>query len=93
MAGKTGAGLGTTYRDLEELIPGRLLLFLYADGRSPNWSCRIYTGNRRYLWRSLKTTDREQAKIKAFDLWAEVAHQVKEGVVAEPADLEREINR
>jgi hypothetical protein len=93
MAGKTGAGLGTTYSDLEELIPGRLLLFLYADGRSPNWSCRIYTGNRRYLWRSLKTTDKEQAKVKAFDLWAEVAHQVKEGVVAEPADLDREINR
>ena len=71
----------STYKDLEELIPQKCWIFKWAKRRSQYWYCRIYTGERKYSHRSLKTEDLKIAKEKAYEVFAEVITQVKTTVL------------
>lgn len=73
-----------SYKHLEELIPKKLWLLQYEGKRTSNWYCRVYTGNRKYASRSLKTENEKIAREKAFEVFAEVVTQVKTSGSASP---------
>lgn len=73
-----------SYRHIEELIPKKVWLLQYENKRTQYWYCKVYTGNRKYAVRSLKTEDKEQAKEKAYEIFAEVLTQIKTTGSASP---------
>jgi hypothetical protein len=74
----------STYKHLEELIPKKCWLLQWEKRRSNSWYCKVYTGNRKYAYRSLKTEDKRIAKEKAYEVFAEVITQVKTTGSASP---------
>ena len=74
----------SSYSVLEELIPKKLWLVKFAKKRTQYWYCRIYTGNRKYAERSLKTEDKGIALEKAYEVFAEVITQMKTTGSASP---------
>ena len=74
----------SSYQVLEELIPKKLWLVKFAKKRTQYWYCRIYTGNRKYAERSLKTEDKGIATDKAYEVFAEVITQMKTTGSASP---------
>jgi integrase len=73
-----------SYRHIEELIPKKVWLLQYENKRTQCWYCKVYTGNRKYAVRSLKTEDKEQAKEKAYEMFAEILTQIKTTGSASP---------
>ena len=67
----------SSYKHYEELIPKKCWLLQWEKRRSNYWYCKVYTGNRKYAYRSLKTEDKEIAREKAYETFAEVITQVK----------------
>lgn len=66
--------------DLQELKPG-LVIFRRADVQHRNWYCRVRLPNAdRYKTTSLKTSDIETAKERAFDQDADVRFRLKHEV-------------
>lgn len=59
-----------------KLQDGKLLLFK----RNGIWQARIYTGERRYLWRSLKTSSRTDARQAGLRLLHETEYKLVEGL-------------
>jgi hypothetical protein len=55
---------------------GKLVLFT----RSGIWQARIAIGGRRYLWRTLKTSNEGEAKRAAFKLFHLTEHKLEEGL-------------
>ncbi len=76
-----------SYSTLEELIPKRLWILQFAKKRTHYWYCRVYTGNRKYAERSLKTKDKQEAKEKAYEVFAEVITQVRNTGSASPKTI------
>ena len=74
----------SSYSVLEEIIPKKLWLVKFAKKRTQYWYCRIYTGNRKYAERSLKTEDKGIALEKAYEVFAEVITQMKTTGSASP---------
>jgi hypothetical protein len=66
-----------SYKSIEELIPKRMWLLQWQNRRSQYWYCKVYTGNRKYAYRSLKTEEKTVATQKAYEVFAEVVTQVK----------------
>ena len=63
--------------DVQELKSG-LILFRRADVKHGNWYCRIKVPNvDRYKTVSLKTSDINEARDKAFDHDADIRFRVK----------------
>jgi integrase len=58
------------------LHDGKLQLF----SRNGFWQARVYLGERRYLWRSLKTVDLERAKALGTQLFHETQFKLKSGL-------------
>lgn len=77
----------SSYQVLEELIPKKLWLLKFAKKRTQNWYCRVYTGNRKYAERTLKTEDKEIARDKAYELFAEIVTQLKTTGSASPKTI------
>ena len=77
----------SSYAVLEELIPKKLWLVKFAKKRTQYWYCRIYTGNRKYAERTLKTTDKTIATEKAYEVFAEVITQMKTTGSASPKTI------
>ena len=59
-----------------KLQDGKLLLFK----RNGIWQARIYTGERRYLWRSLKTSSRTDARQARLRLLHQTEYKLTEGL-------------
>ena len=72
------------YKVLEELVPKRLWILQYEGKRTDYWYVRVATGNRKYAHRSLKTTDRDSARERAYEAFAEILTQVKATGSASP---------
>src|ERR1700753_526566 len=67
-------------KDLQELKPG-LVIFRRTDVQHRNWYCRVRLPNAdRYKTTSLKTSDLETAKERAFDQDADVRFRLKHEV-------------
>jgi len=62
--------------DAVRLEGGKLTLFK----RSGLWQARVYLGDRRYLWRSLKTAKKADAQRDAMRLLHETAFKQREGL-------------
>ncbi|MEI6202897.1 MAG: hypothetical protein WCP68_13185 [Enhydrobacter sp.] len=58
------------------LEAGKLLLFR----RNGLWQARIAIGNRRYLWKSLKTSNEAEAKRAGLKLFHQVEFKIEEGL-------------
>lgn len=82
-----GSERSKSYAALEELIPKKLWILQYTKKRTTSWYARIYTGNRKYAERSLKTEDKKVAAQKAFEVFAEVITQVKATGSASPKTI------
>lgn len=76
-----------SYKVIEELIPKRMWILLWEKRRSEYWYCKTYTGDRKYCYRSLKTTDKQIAKAKSYDVFAEVLQQFKTTGSASPKTI------
>ncbi|MBT4464362.1 MAG: tyrosine-type recombinase/integrase, partial [Rhodospirillaceae bacterium] len=64
-------------KDVEELKDG-LVLFRRTDVKHANWYCRVRLNDRKkYKTTSLKTTDVNAARDKAFDCYAEIRFKIK----------------
>ena len=61
---------------IEELQDGKLLLFQ----RNKIYQARIYVGDRRYIFKSLKTKDIEQARSEGTRLFYELQYKQREGM-------------
>jgi integrase len=61
---------------LEELEDGKLLLFQ----RNEIYQARIYVGDRKYIYKSLKTKDRAEAIKKGTRLFYEIEYKQREGL-------------
>ena len=54
----------------EELVKGKLLLCkLNGKKRTNYWYCRVYAGDRKYVYRSLKTEDKNSAQDRGYEKW------------------------
>ena len=82
-----------TYKHLEELIPKKCWIFKWTKRRSQYWYCRIYTGDRKYSHRSLKTEDIKIAREKAYEVFADVVTQVKTTGSASPKTIRNLCNK
>jgi len=72
--------MGTFLVDVQELKPG-LILFRRSDVTHHNWYCRIKVpGEDRYKTLSLKTSNVNEARDKAYDHEVDVRFRVKHGV-------------
>ena len=77
----------STYKHFEELIPKKCWLLQWQKRRSKSWYCKIYTGDRKYAYRSLKTEDKKIATEKAYEVFAEVVTQVRSTGSASPKTI------
>jgi len=66
------------------LHDGKLQLF----SRNGLWQARVYLGERRYLWRSLKTVDLERAKHLGTQLFYETQFKLKSGLPTHQRSLD-----
>src|SRR5713101_4614887 len=62
--------------DERHLEGGKLVLFT----RNGIWQARVAIGNRRYLWKSLKTSNEADAKRAGFKLFHLTEHKIEEGL-------------
>ena len=76
-----------SYEAIEELIPGQLWVIRHKHKRSTFWYARVYTGDRKYSERSLKTEDLKTAKEKAYEIYVEVKNQIKVTGSASPKTI------
>lgn len=74
----------SAYEEIHELIPKKLWVLRWKNRRSQYWYCKVYTGNRKYATRSLKTLDEVIAREKAYEEFAEVITQVRSTGSASP---------
>lgn len=58
------------------LEAGKLVLFR----RNGLWQARIAIGNRKYLWKSLKTSNEAEAKKAALKLFHQIEFKIDEGL-------------
>jgi hypothetical protein len=77
----------SSYKVIEELIPKRMWILLWEKRRSDYWYCKTYTGDRKYCYRSLKTTDKQIAQAKSYEVFAEVLQQFKTTGSASPKTI------
>lgn len=71
---------------------GEIQVFLY-EGRT-NWYARFYEkSNRRYIVRSLRTSDQAQAIDRAISLWRDIQPKIDAGIPTETHSIERVINQ
>lgn len=82
-----------SYKVLEELVPKRVWILQYEGKRTDYWYVRVATGNRKYAHRSLKTNDKETAKEKAYELFAEILTQVKTTGSSSPKTIQNMCNK
>lgn len=82
-----GVETSSSYKSIEELIPKRMWLLQWQNRRTQYWYCKVYTGDRRYAYRSLKTEDKKVASQKAYEVFAEVVTQVKTTGSASPKTI------
>jgi hypothetical protein len=61
----------------EYLVPNKLLLCKLRNKTTNYWYCRVHAGHKKYVYRSLKTEDKETARDRAYDKWMEVRDQIK----------------
>jgi integrase len=73
---------------LAEVVPGKAIIFV----REGIWQARIYTGDRRYLWRSLKTRDKQDAIAKCHMLYQETLFKQKHGLPVVSRTLEQTVD-
>ena len=78
---------GSSYKIIEELIPDRMWILLWEKRRSSYWYCRTYTRDRKYCYRSLKTTDKKIATAKAYEVFTDVLQQVRATGSASPKTI------
>ena len=64
-----------------------MLLCKLNNKRTNYWYCRIYTGNKKYVYRSLKTEDKEIERDHAYEKLMEVNTQVQNTGSASPKTI------
>jgi len=84
-----------SYKSIEPLIPKRLWLLQYEGKRTNYWYCKIYegAGKRKYITRSLKTTDKQSASERAYEMYSDILQQVKTTGSASPKTVRQLCNR
>lgn len=65
----------------------------WKNRRSQYWYCKVYIGNRKYAYRSLKTEDKSIAAQKAYEVFAEVVTQVRTTGSASPKTVRNLCNK
>ena len=78
----------------EYLVPNKLLLCKLRNKRTNYWYCRVYAGNKKYVYRSLKTEDKAIARDRAYEKWMEVRDQINKTTESEiklPENITNEI--
>ena len=71
----------------EYLVPNKLLLCKLRNKRTNYWYCRVYAGNKKYVYRSLKTEDKAIARDRAYEKWMEVRDQINKTGSASPKTI------
>tara|TARA_R100000008_G_scaffold84636_1_gene72559 strand:+ start:862 stop:2334 length:1473 start_codon:yes stop_codon:yes gene_type:complete len=76
---KKGYGKQNFYKEKEDLIAKKLIIFKNKQSESNNWYMRYYVGDRKYKQMSLRTSDKQKAKEKALEEWRILETHVQGG--------------
>ena len=76
-----------SHSEEEWLVPKKLLLCKLRNKRTSYWYCRVYAGNKKYVYRSLKTEDKKLASERAYEEWMKINTQIKTTGSASPKTI------
>lgn len=76
---KNEYGRRNYYKDRQEIIGKKLIIFQNSQTKNNNWYLRFYAGDKKYKVISLRTNDRQQAVEKALEKWRLLQNHLDSG--------------
>lgn len=76
---KSEYGTRNYYKEREEIISKKLIIFKNSQVKSDIWYLRFYVGNKKYKTISLRTSIKQQAVEKALEKWRSLQNHLESG--------------
>ena len=74
-----GYGKSNYYKNKQEIIGKKLIIFQNSQTKNDYWYMRFYVGGKKYKTISLKTESKSAATEKALEKWRTLANHIEGG--------------